>query len=303
MSNAQTDHHYSEGKYALHHEEEYVEIFYRRWQVRNPRGDVLIIHGIGEHSGRYDFVAETLNAAGFSVMVPDLRGHGKNQQAKGYIGSMEALMRDIRKAHRQMSDQLHRPFEPDPQPVPLFLYGHSFGGLVALKFAFDNAYLFNGVIITSPALRIAIKTASWKTALGKLVGKFFPKLGFNNGILPEHLSDDPEVIQQVQKDKLMHSKVTPSAFFGMTEQGQWCLDNASQYNDELPTLIMHGDQDQVTDHQASIQFCDKAPDCCQLKIWENGKHELHQMTFRRQVLEHIIRFQNTCIHEENLNTD
>jgi len=265
----------------------------------NIKGSVLLLHGIGDHSGRFEHVASFLNRAGYSVLIPDLRGHGRSQGSRGYIRDFATLNQDIDDALKQT-----RALHPDR---PCFLYGHSMGGLAALYFALDltarqdamETRKPDGLVVTSPALRILADAPAWKLVLGKAIRNLFPALSMDSGLDIQELSDNPQVAERIQSDRFRHGKITPAAYFGMLETGAWCLKHAGGL--AVPTLLMHGKSDRITDHAASIEFAESATDC-QLVLWDHGKHELHNMTFGDDVLCEITRFQSRCIREGFPNT-
>ena len=269
-----------------------LQIVARQWTVEPSRGSVLILHGIGDHSGRSSHVAEYLNTAGFSVLAPDLRGHGRSDGQRGYIKDFDTLLTDI--------DLFLEKSRTNCENGPAFIYGQSMGGLMAIYYSIKRRPDLCGLIASSPALRIAMPAPQWKVAIGKFLKTVWPRMSLDSGLDPEQLSDDVQVAARVRSDRFRHRRVTPGAYFGMVDAGQWCLDHATEM--ACPVLLMHGDADQITDCAASVQFADTANNVS-IRIWKDGKHELHNMTNRMEVLDAVIDFQNTCIRAGSRNTD
>lgn len=260
-----------------------LQIVARQWTVNDPQGVVLLIHGLGDHSGRWEQVADTLNRADYTVLAPDLRGHGRSQGRRGHIGSFEKLLDDI-----DLAMQNARAAVPGS---PCFIYGQSLGGLLTLFFALRRQPDLCGLIASSAALQIAMPAPAWKVGLGKVLRKTLPHISLNSGLDLQELSDDPQVTARVRSDRLRHQRVTPEGYFGMLESGHWCLQNAARL--PCPALVMHGCLDRITDHRASIEFVE-ASAASQLSLWPKGKHELHSMSNRQEVLATVIEFQNRC---------
>ncbi|MGI9515819.1 MAG: lysophospholipase [Pirellulaceae bacterium] len=269
-----------------------TEIAARQWTGPRPHGVMLIVHGIGDHGGRFEHVARHMATCGFDVLIPDMRGHGRSSGQRGYIRSLETLVDDLELSLQQTSR-----IAPGH---PLFVYGQSFGGLLSMYYAMQRKPVIAGVTATSPPLRIAMRQPGWKVGLGNTLGKLLPRMSVNSGIDIEKLSDDPQVAGRLRADRYHHRRITPAAYNGMIEAGQWCLEFPNHL--PLPMLVMHGDADVITDHLASQQFAHRHPAMCELKIWQDGMHELHNMTNNREILDTIVNFQNTCIREVHRNT-
>ncbi len=269
-----------------------TEIAARKWTGPQPHAAMMIAHGIGDHGGRFEHVARHFAREGFDVLIPDMRGHGRSAGQRGWIKNLDTLLDDF-----ELSLEQTRTVAAGN---PLFVYGQSFGGLLSLYCVMRRKPDIAGLTATSPPLRIAMRQPAWKVALGRSLGSVFPRFSLNSGLDIDQLSDDPQVAGRLRADRFHHRRITAAAWLGMIEAGQWCLEHPNQL--PLPLLLMHGDADTITDHLASIQFADRQTAMCELKIWPDAKHELHNMTNRPAVLDTIIRFQNRCIREAHRNT-
>ncbi len=243
-----------------------LQIAARSWTVPRPLATVLITHGLGDHSGRFEPMCRFFNDQGFSVLVPDLRGHGRSEGQRGYVRDFDEFLDDmdisVEQAWHLQDDQ------------PVFGWGQSFGGLLVLYHALRRQPRLGGLVASSPALKIAMPVPAWKTALGRTMGRLLPRISVRSGLDLSELSDDPRTESRARSDRYLHGRITPRTWFGMVDAGQWCLQHADQL--ATPALVMHGRRDTITDPVATREFAQSAPGCL-LREWPDGKHELHNM--------------------------
>ncbi|PTT93233.1 alpha/beta hydrolase, partial [Pelomonas sp. HMWF004] len=184
-----------------------LQLHTRHWPASTaaaPRGQLLLVHGLGEHSGRYAELAAALNAQGWDVHGWDHRGHGQSPGPRGDIPEPQALLRDT----ACVIDGLRRP------GTPLVLLGHSLGGLVAARFAAEALAAqpaawsrpLNGLVLSSPALDANLSGLQ-KLALA-VAGTLAPGLAVGNGLKPEWICRDPAVVQAYTQDRLVHDRIT-----------------------------------------------------------------------------------------------
>ncbi len=256
-----------------------LQLYAQAWQPDdNPRGVVCLVHGLGEHSGRYAHVATALNQAGYALLAFDLRGHGKSQGRRGHTPSYDALMDDIANFLAEV--------EKRNPGIPCFLYGHSLGGNLVLNYALRGNPKLTGVVATAPSLKLAFEPPAIQVALGRGMDKIWPAFVQPNGLDLQALSRDPEVARKYRSDPLVHDRISARLFVGFFEAGQWALDHASQFR--LPLLLMHGGADRITSHEASREFAARAGDEATLKIWEGLYHEIHNEPEQAQVFDTLI---------------
>jgi len=257
------------------------QLFGRVWQPETqPKGVVNLVHGLGEHCGRYEHLAGAMVEAGFALVSFDLRGHGRSGGPRGHFPSHEVVFEDI--------DGLLRESARRYTGVPSFLYGHSLGGNLVLNYALRRQPGLAGVIATSPWLRLAFKPPALKVALGRLMDKLFPRLTLPNGLNPADLSHDPAVVSAYVNDPLVHDRLSARLGVEALENGLWALDHAAEFS--LPLLLLHGGADRMTSAEASREFASRAGSRCTLKIWEGMYHELHNEYGKDEVLSLIINW-------------
>ena len=243
-----------------------------------PKAIICLVHGHGEHIGRYKHVADALNEADYSFVGFDHRGHGQSEGKRGHTPSYEALLNDI--------DVFLAKVEKDYPNVPRFLYGHSMGGNLVLNYALRRKPDLVGVISTSPWIKLAFEPPATQVFLGKTMNKIFPAFIQASGLETSALSRDPEVVRAYEEDSLVHDKISARLFVAMYESGLWALEHAEEFS--LPLLLVHGSEDKITSAVASREFADKAGDNAKAKIWEGFYHETHNEPEKEQVLKETI---------------
>jgi alpha-beta hydrolase superfamily lysophospholipase len=244
------------------------------------RGVVCLVHGIGEHVGRYPHVAQAFNQAGYVMRGFDHRGHGRSEGQRGFTPSYDTLLDDI-EAHLASAAAAY-------PGRPLFLYGHSLGGNLVLNCALRRKPRLAGVITSAPQLRLAFAPPAWKTTLGRLMLNMWPGLSMPNGLDVNNLSHDEAVVRAYQQDPLVHDRVTPALGIGLIDTGAWLLEHASEF--ALPLLIFHGSQDRLTSPDASREFASRVHGDCTLKIWDGLYHETHNEPQQAEVIAFMVRW-------------
>ncbi len=256
----------------------------RGWRPdAEARAVICLVHGLGEHSGRYGHMGEAFNHAGYALMTFDLRGHGRSDGSRGHAPNYAALMTDISALLNEV--KLHYP------SLPRFLYGHSLGGNLVIHYALREHPNLAGIIASAPLLRTASKPPTWKLAMLRAMVGVWPSLSIPNGLETSALSRDPKVVLAYQNDPLTHDRISARLAMNMLRYGQWNLEHAAEF--PLPLLLMHGDADRITSAQASRDFAAQANTRCTLKIWNGLYHELHNEPEQNQVLDDILEWLET----------
>jgi len=208
-----------------------------RWQPEGePTMVICLIHGLGEHSGRYVNMAEYYVSHGIEVVSFDLRGHGKSDGQRGHSDDFQQMIRDIdRFLYKASSIDVEKPH---------FIYGHSLGGTLAIKYTLSHPGEFKGVILSAPMFKPAFDPPQWKVIIGRYLQLIWPTLSLSNEINMNALTRDKELLDSHKDDPLSHDRI--SAKFGtqLLEEGERLLEEASTVN--FPILMMHGNADELT---------------------------------------------------------
>lgn len=252
-----------------------LKLYAQVWEPEDMplKGVVCLLHGIGEHSGRYAHVAEAFGKEGFALFAADMRGHGKSEGLKGNAPSMEILMQDVDTLLKQAKIRY-----PD---LPVILYGHSLGRILALHYGLKRKPDVKGVLVTSPAMHSSLEQQPSKVLAAKVMGSLLPKMTLASGLNVAAISHDPDVVKAYNNDPLVHDRI--SVGFGkiLLQVCAFNLRHASEF--PLPLLLMHGKEDAIAFPSSSLEFAQPLEGKCTLVLWEGGYHELHNEPFQKEV--------------------
>lgn len=250
----------------------------RLWSALQPRALIAVIHGLGEHCGRYAALASDLAGAGYTVAAVDLPGHGEAPGPRGDIGSWTTLRDNA--VHALWTAPLALP--DDRGGLPRILFGHSMGAVLALDYALSHPRELSGVASSAAALSSAMPPW-WKLALANVARVTSPSLGFPNGLEEAAMSRDPEVVRARADDPLVHDRVSPRLYFAFNEARQRVLRDARRLG--VPALVMHGGADRVVDPAGSAAFVAAAPPALVTSVvYPGGYHEIFNDLERQKVV-------------------
>lgn len=241
-----------------------VPLFARAWPVEGRRW-VGIVHGYGEHCGRYDAFARWLNARGWGVAACDLRGHGGSPGRRGHIRRFSEYLADVAALHGFLRERA--------AGAPVFLLGHSLGGLVALRYAQEGTPGLAGLILSAPFLAMAMPVPRWKTTLSPLLSVVWPSFSTPSGLRGTMISRDREAVAAYEADPLVHRTATARWFSEVRQAQEKALAHARGLS--LPLLVLQGDADPIASVAATRQFfaaaasADKA-----LQLYRGYLHEV-----------------------------
>ena len=254
----------------------------REWPCERPHGSVLIVHGLGEHIGRYLHVAQHLNDWGWNVIGYDQRGHGASEGPRGRLTAADDLLLDL----SRVIDSVRAAHDG-----PLVLLGHSLGGLVAARFVAEGVPLqavragrpgsadqagsagsangdgsspvepalwhrkVDALVLSSPALDTGMRAA--QKALLAVLGPLTPNLGVGNGLKPDWISRAPAVVTAYTRDPLVHDRIAPRLARFLVDSGPFVLQRAPAWT--VPTLLMYAGSDRCVEPAGSAAFAAAAP--------------------------------------------
>ncbi len=256
-------------------------LFARHWQPeKQPKALIHIVHGMGEHSGRYHAWAQKFTEAGFMVLAMDYRGHGNSDGRRGHARKHEHFLKDL-DSFIEFSNEHY----PD---LPRILYGHSFGGNLVINYFLTRYFRINGIVASSPWLKLQHPPAPFKLVGAKLMSYFYPGFRVSMGIRADQLTDIEEIKEKHRADDLVHNKISVRVLFDAMEAGQKALGNVHKIN--VPILCMHGRGDRITSYQACEDFVMNTSSNTTFKGWETESHELHNDPLSGEVFEYIINW-------------
>jgi len=248
-----------------------------------PRGQVVIVHGLGEHGGRYARVAASLNAHGWRVVAYDQRGHGASQGARGVMGAPDSLLVDL----ARVLDVARAACDG-----PLVLLGHSLGGLIAARFVAERlrptpadwAREVDALVLSSPALDAGFSRVQ-KLLLATLP-PLLPHLALGNGLNPHWLSRDLAVVQAYLADPLVHDRISTRLAAFIAEAGPEVLALAPGWT--VPTLLMWAGADRCVAPAGSARFAQDAPAAVlTAQEWPGLSHEIFNEPEHHEVLKRL----------------
>jgi acylglycerol lipase len=253
--------------------------YWQGWSVPDPAGVVVLVHGVHEHGGRYAHVAERLGAAGYASYAPDHPGHGRSPGRRGNIGSLAAAVEGVAQTTRAAADR-----HPG---VPLFVYGHSLGGLVALQYLTGQPHeRASGGVISAPAL-----DTSTANPVQRVVAPVLSRLAPDLGVLPldvETISRDPEVVAAYRTDPLNHNGKMVARTGTELMLGAAGMP-ARLRGLRLPLLVLHGSDDRLMPPSASeVVRRHAGSDDLTVRIWDGLYHEPHNEPEKEHVLDDVV---------------
>lgn len=237
-----------------------------RWQARRKAGAraaVAIVHGYGEHAGRYEELAVELGRAGLDTFLLDLRGHGLSGGARGHISRFEDYLEDLERLVEMARES---------GPERLFLFGHSLGGLIVLRYL-ERGAKAEGAIISAPFLKLAFEPPAWKRAAAKVLEGILPSLPVPSGIEPEQLTRDEARRAEVRADPLYFKTATAGWFAEIDRAQREVFAEAGAIR--LPLLGLLPLADSIADPKATEAFWERlGSEDRQLVRFEESYHEI-----------------------------
>lgn len=234
-----------EGEFKGEHD---VRIWYQAWAPQAPKAILAMVHGLGEHSGRHGNLVDLLLPRGYVLYAHDQRGHGRSSGPQGHIDRFSDLTADVGRLLEQARIE-----HPD---LPLFLFGHSLGGLIALRYALEHPRELDGVIASAPGLRRNFAVPWIKLFLGTVMSGVWPEFAQHSGLPAPLLSHDPQVAAAYLADPLVHDWASARLFTEVTRAGRDTLADAPGL--AMPCLIMQGSADGLVDPEATREFYERA---------------------------------------------
>ncbi len=255
-----------------------LELFMQSWLPDDGVKAILaIVHGFGEHSGRYMNLVNRLVPAGFALYGFDHRGHGRSPGQRGHINNWDEFLGDVR-AFLNIIREIEN-------NKPLFLYGHSMGGLLVLGYSLRHPESLNGVIASGPALSQP-GVSPLLLALSRVMSKIWPSFSIDTKLDVNLISRDPDVIKAYQDDTLVHSMASARLGTELTAAMEWTQAHAADW--KLPLLILHGTEDKLVPPEGSKTFFDNVSfDDKQRIEYPGTRHEPHNDLDREKVLDDI----------------
>jgi acylglycerol lipase len=257
-------------------------IFACEWKPEKQiKGVITLVHGHGEHSGRYQHVADFYTKNGFAVISFDLFGHGKSGGQRGFLPDENAYFSSIENLLSYASSQFIN--------LPVILRGHSLGGALVLWYCLERKPIINGVISSAPLFATSEPVTPFKLFLAKTMNSIYPAFSMKSEINTEALSRDKSIIANYKSDPLVHDSISARLGWTIIEKGKWALEHANEI--KLPLLLMVGTGEKIVDRSSIDEFAKKVPNI-EYKVWDGLYHELHNETEKDAVLNYELNWVN-----------
>lgn len=253
-----------------------LRLHYRAWERPGPRAALIFVHGLSDHSGRYERFGQEMADYGYSTFALDLRGHGQSEGRRGHVRRFDHFLQDLDRFRREVEGLV-------PIDCPTFLVGHSLGGLIALRYLEEYSVSFAGCVLSAPWLATALHLPHWKIGLAQVMTHIAPALPQPAAIPSEHLSRDPEVARDFDADPLVHQTITPRLFTEVSRAMGLVLQRSDRIS--VPLLFLLPGADRITSTERtrtlarSIQHVEVS-----VKLFPDAYHELFHELDRSLVL-------------------
>jgi len=259
-----------------------VDLYFQSWREEEKARAVLaVIHGFGEHCGRYLNVVNHLTPLGYGVYGFDLRGHGRSPGQRGHIQSWDEYRGDLRAFLQKVSPQ-----EPTP---PVFLLGHSMGALIALDYLLHNPAGLRGAIVSGAPLEPVGVAKPFLVLLARVLSRVWPRFSLPLGLDPKGISRDTDVVKAYEADPLVHGKTTVRWGTEILQTIEWVKAHAAQVS--IPIFLIHGGSDPLNSPDGTSSFFEKItyPDK-EMKIYPGSYHEVHNDLDYGQVIKDMAQW-------------
>jgi lysophospholipase len=248
-----------------------LNLYYCAFMDKNFNHDKCIIvqHGFGEHSGRYQNVVDIFEKSGYSLFIIDMRGHGLSEGLRGSAPDFEAYIKDLHSFITYVKNTYKI-----SKPV---LLGHSMRGLIALSYCLVPDYVRNIKALVANGSLLSFQFTPMifmKRIFGNMISAIFPELRVSVGLNLNFISHDKNVVQAYKDDPLVHGLIKIKVADEIIKKSKWCLDHASEL--KIPVLLTHGEKDGLSNAKGTIEFYEKCSSVDKtLIVYEGLYHEVY----------------------------
>lgn len=248
---------------------------YRLWRPDAPRTLLVVLHGYGEHGGRYDPLARFLTEQGICVAVPDLLGHGRSSGLRGDIVSVARCIDRV----AQMTQEI---FLPAAGRSDFAVLGHSFGGLAALSWALRAPASMTRVVAQSPLIEVGFPIPGWKRAAARALARILPTFSLETDLDASWVSRDQAVVEAYRSDPLVHHRMSARSYCSVVDTRDELVRRAADFR--RPLLLMYGTADRVVSTGHARRWFDRLICEKRCEAFPDAYHELHHEPGREQAL-------------------
>jgi len=271
-----------------------LALYYQSWlPVEAPKAILLLVHGFAEHSGRYANIVNYFVPKGYTVYGLDHRGHGKSEGLRGYVEQFSYYLDDLKTFFDIVRGE-HR-------DVKIFLFGHSFGGLIATTYAVRYQHEFDGLILSGAGLKVDTGFLPVLTVIVRMLSLLLPKVGLVT-INASFISQDKAVVDAYVSDPLVFRGKVPARSGSEIARVMQKLTHEMPKID-LPILIMHGTADRLANWKGSEMLYERVSSCNKtLKLYEGFYHEIFNEPGREQVFSDMETWLETRLTKSSISS-
>ena len=253
---------------------DHLRLYWQRFTPERPRATVVVLHGGGDHCGRYPAITSALVQAAFQTALLDLRGHGQSDGRRWHVDAFSDYLHDLAAFVAKLS-------QDGIAGDRLFLLGHSMGGLVATLWAAGHGRLLSGLVLSSPYFGLAMRAPLAKVLAAKLVGRFVPWLPVSAGLRMAQLTSDLELQRWTAQDPLYGRATTPRWFEESNRAQREALRRAGEI--DVPLLVLAAGADEIADVSAARTFVESARSRDKrLVVYDGFRHEIFNEVRRQE---------------------
>ena len=256
------------------------QLFFRHWTVKKPKAGVVLVHGLGEHTGRYSDLASFFQSHSLEMLGADFPGFGQSSGKRGVAPGLDTYYLTIQMAIDEMRQNY--------PGIPIFLFGQSMGANLALNYVLKNQPDLAGVIATSPWIRLKKMPPAPVMTLARVMRRIYPGFTQSNGLNPEEFTRSTEVIEAFRRDPHTHDQIAAGIGFALLEAGL-ALDSY-EGTFPCPLLLSHGTADALTDPEATEAFAQRVQGPITLRLWEGLYHETYHEPEKEEVLKFLVNW-------------
>ncbi len=260
--------------------EGFVRLHCTSHQPDGPSRAVLfVVHGLGEHSGRYAELISNFTDHGIAVFIFDLRGHGLSTGKRGHAASIDQFVEDAGYALMQCRNEF--------LDHPIFMFGHSMGGQIVATFLSRNkSKEISGAIISSAWFQLVKPAPSWILSLVRGIKALFPSLTVPNGLNPDSVSSVTQEVEAYKNDPLVHNRVSVALVHSLYHNGLLLLKNTQ--HTAMKMLVCHGEKDEITSMKGSQEYTRLLGERATFLMWPGARHEPHHDHDKQNVLNKYV---------------
>jgi alpha-beta hydrolase superfamily lysophospholipase len=260
-----------------------LRLYWQAWlpEEEDVRAVLLVAHGYAEHGGRYGNLVDAMVPRGFALYALDHRGHGRSEGPRGHVGRFAEFVADLH-ALRVRVEQEHR-------GKPLFVLGHSMGGLIVVVYLLSHASGVGGAVLSSPALGLLDEPSRVMQWLARILSRIAPRISFQSNVEPEFLSRDPSVGRAYAADPLVHRRASARFFSEFKRAIGGAHERAAEI--VLPILVLQAGDDRLVDARATESFVKMlGSESKDLRLYPGFFHEIFNETENEGVFADLDRW-------------